>query len=132
MGLSRTTQKSSNSANTFMDKNIVPCNIQTYESISWITNCWAVSSFLFRIHMYSIEPHFSIIFINFFFRWGQNTITRFRPDVINKFSSLFNDEADNKRIISAYIFHCNVHNPTGEAAFHNLMKGPAYAKVRCI
>ena len=43
---------------------------------------------------------------------------------------MFNDEADNKRIISAYIFHCNVHNPTGEAAFHNLMKGPAYAKVR--
>jgi len=60
--------------------------------------------------------------------WGQNTIARFRPDLIEKFSPLIENEEDNKRIITGYIFHCNAHNPSGEAAFHNLMQGPAFAK----
>ena len=55
--------------------------------------------------------------------WGQNTITRLRPDLIHKFSDMFEDEEENKRVISSYIFHCNVHYPSGESAFHNLMKG---------
>ena len=55
--------------------------------------------------------------------WGQNTIARFRPDLIEKFSPLIENEEDNKRIITGYIFHCNAHNPSGEAAFHNLMQG---------
>ena len=55
--------------------------------------------------------------------WGQNTIARLRPDLIEKFSPLFENDEDNKRIITGYIFHCNAHNPSGEAAFHNLMQG---------
>ena len=60
--------------------------------------------------------------------WGQNTITRLRPDLIHKFSDMFEDEEENKRVISSYIFHCNVHYPSGESAFHNLMKGIFEAK----
>ena len=63
--------------------------------------------------------------------WGQNTITRFRPDLIHKFSDMFEDEEENKRIISSYIFHCNVHYPSGESAFHNLMKGNFEAILKC-
>ena len=60
--------------------------------------------------------------------WGLQSIERFRPDLIHKFEDMFESEEDNKRIISAYIYHCNVHYPSGEAAFHSLMKGFAWAK----
>lgn len=60
--------------------------------------------------------------------WGLNTIGRMRPDLIHKFEALFEDEDENKRVISAYIYHSNVHKPTGETAFHSLMKGFAWAK----
>ena len=60
--------------------------------------------------------------------WGQQGIGRVRGDLLKNFIGMFEDEEENKRIISSYIFHCNVHNPTGESAFHSLMKGPAFAK----
>ena len=36
--------------------------------------------------------------------------------------------AENTRLVSDYIFHCNGHSPTGEAAFHRLMTGFGWAK----
>ena len=60
--------------------------------------------------------------------WGLQSVTRFRPDLISKFGDLFDNEEENKRVIPNYIYHCNVHNPTGEAAFHSLMKGFAWAE----
>jgi len=60
--------------------------------------------------------------------WGLNAITRMRPDLISKFQDLFENEEDNQRVIPNYIYHCNVHNPTGESAFHSLMKGFAWAQ----
>ena len=35
---------------------------------------------------------------------------------------------ENTRLVSDYIFHCNGHSPTGEAAFHRLMSGFGWAK----
>jgi len=60
--------------------------------------------------------------------WGQEGIGRVRGDLFSNFQDMFETEEENKRIISAYIYHCNVHKPTGESAFHSLMKGPAFAK----
>lgn len=60
--------------------------------------------------------------------WGPNAITRLRPDLIHKFSDLFETEEENLKVIPSYLFHCNAHSPTGEAAFHTLMKGFAWAK----
>lgn len=60
--------------------------------------------------------------------WGLQAVERLRPDLISKFSQLFDDEETNRRVISNYIYHSNVHHPTGEAAFHSLMKGFAWAK----
>ena len=41
---------------------------------------------------------------------------------------MFESEEGNKRIISAYFYHCNVYYPSDEAAFHSLMKSFACAK----
>lgn len=61
--------------------------------------------------------------------WGLTTITRFRPDLIHKFSTLFdNDEEEMARIVPAYIYHCNAHHPSGEAAFYSMSKDFAWAK----
>lgn len=60
--------------------------------------------------------------------WGFQTIGRMRPDIIRKFEDLFDDEEDAKRVVSGYLYHGNVHNPTGESAFHSMMKGFAWAK----
>jgi len=60
--------------------------------------------------------------------WGLQTIGRIRPDLINKFQDIFDSEEDAKRVVSAYLYHSNVHYPTGESAFHSMMKGFAWAK----
>merc|ERR1712241_1596150 len=60
--------------------------------------------------------------------WGLQTIGRMRPDIINKFQDVFENEEDNKRVVSGYLYHANVHQPTGESAFHSMMKGFAWAK----
>ena len=51
--------------------------------------------------------------------WGFQTIGRMRPDIIRKFEDLFDNEEDAKRVVSGYLYHGNVHNPTGESAFHS-------------
>jgi hypothetical protein len=55
-------------------------------------------------------------------------IPRLRPDLISKFRGLFETEEQNLKIIPEYLYHCNAHSPTGEAAFHSLMIGFAWAK----
>jgi len=60
--------------------------------------------------------------------WGLQTIGRMRPDLIHKFQDMFENEEDNKRVVSSYLYHANVHQPTGESAFHSMMKGFAWAK----
>ena len=47
---------------------------------------------------------------------GPRLIPRFRQDMVDKFTSLVGE--DNSGIVPSYIYHCNAHNPTGEAAFH--------------
>ena len=51
--------------------------------------------------------------------WGFQTIGRMRPDIIRKFEDLFDNEEDANRVVSGYLYHGNVHNPTGESAFHS-------------
>ena len=48
--------------------------------------------------------------------FGPKLIPRFRPDLVAKFTSLVGE--DNPDLVPSYIYHCNAHNPTGEAAFH--------------
>ena len=48
--------------------------------------------------------------------------------MISKFEDLFESEEELKRVIPNYIYHCNVHYPSGESAFHSLMKGFAWAQ----
>ncbi len=53
---------------------------------------------------------------------GPKMIGRLRPDLISKFREVFESEEEMRAVIPSYLFHCNAHNPTGEAAFHSLMK----------
>lgn len=59
---------------------------------------------------------------------GPATIKRMRPDLISKFQDLFESEEHCRTVIPDYLFHCNAHSPTGEAAFHSMMTGFAWAK----
>lgn len=51
--------------------------------------------------------------------WGAQTIGRMRPDLISKFQDIFENEEENKRVVSNYLYHSNVHTPSGESAFHS-------------
>ncbi|XP_069675693.1 (Lyso)-N-acylphosphatidylethanolamine lipase isoform X1 [Periplaneta americana] len=57
--------------------------------------------------------------------FGQWVIEKTRPDIIKKFSSFLNEDAN---VIPQYIFQCNAQNPTGEAAFHAMMASFGWAK----
>ena len=57
---------------------------------------------------------------------GPWLVSRTRPDIMRKYEELLG--AENTRLVSNYIFHCNGHNPTGEAAFHSLMSGFGWAR----
>lgn len=57
---------------------------------------------------------------------GPRLIPRFRPDMVEKFASLVGE--DNASVIPGYIYHCNAHDPTGEAAFHSLCDDFFWAK----
>jgi len=57
---------------------------------------------------------------------GPGILNRMRPDLMRKFSGLIEEE--NLNIVTKYLYHCNAHNPTGEAAFHSMMTGFAWAK----
>ena len=41
---------------------------------------------------------------------------------------MFASEEENMRVVPAYMYHCNAQAPSGEAAFHSLMEGFAWAK----
>jgi len=57
---------------------------------------------------------------------GPKILDRMRPDLMRKFSGIIEEE--NLNIITKYLYNCNAHNPTGEAAFHSMMTGFAWAK----
>ena len=57
---------------------------------------------------------------------GPWVVARTRPDIIRKYEEAVGEE--NTRLVSDYIFHCNGHSPTGEAAFHRLMTGFGWAR----
>ena len=48
---------------------------------------------------------------------GPRVLPRFRPDLFQKFFGLMGED-EARRIIPAYLYHCNAHTPAGEAAFH--------------
>ncbi|KAJ9576041.1 hypothetical protein L9F63_007141, partial [Diploptera punctata] len=56
---------------------------------------------------------------------GQWVIEKFRPDLIEKFTSVLNE---NVNIIPQYVYHCNAQTPSGESAFHAMMTGFGWAK----
>ena len=49
-----------------------------------------------------------------------------RPDLADNMAALFPNPEDN--VTLEYLIHSNMHNPTGENAFHTLMKSFAWAK----
>merc|ERR1719195_2129435 len=55
---------------------------------------------------------------------GPWLVARTRPDIMRKYEALL---WPGSRLVSSYIFHCNGHTPTGEAAFHSLMSGFGWA-----
>jgi len=57
---------------------------------------------------------------------GPGLVQRLRPDIIRKYKDLIEEE--NLNVIGDYLYHCNAHHPSGEAAFHSLMTGLAWAK----
>ncbi|EAA06898.4 AGAP000784-PA [Anopheles gambiae str. PEST] len=56
--------------------------------------------------------------------YGPSLVSRFRQDIVMKFSNVITDGMD----ISNYIHQCNSQNPTGEGAFHSMMQDFAWAK----
>uniref|UniRef100_A0A2M4BRM3 1-acylglycerol-3-phosphate O-acyltransferase ABHD5 n=1 Tax=Anopheles marajoara TaxID=58244 RepID=A0A2M4BRM3_9DIPT len=56
--------------------------------------------------------------------YGASLVDRFRADIVQKFSPLISEGT----YISGYIHQCNAQNPTGEAAFHAMMKDFGWAK----
>lgn len=63
--------------------------------------------------------------------WGPSLVQKTRPDIKEKFESLFGPEdAD---LILNYIYHCNAQdNPSGELAFKSLTSGLGWAKFPMI
>lgn len=55
--------------------------------------------------------------------WGPGLFKRFRGDLQDKFSDLFDDDT-----ILDYIYHCNAQEPSGEAAFKTLSVGLGWAR----
>ncbi|XP_058064394.1 (Lyso)-N-acylphosphatidylethanolamine lipase isoform X1 [Anopheles bellator] len=56
--------------------------------------------------------------------YGASLVNRFRGDIVEKFTGTIADGTD----ISNYIHQCNAQRPTGEAAFHTMMKDFGWAK----
>ena len=50
---------------------------------------------------------------------GPRLLPRFRPDLVTKFSCLLGESSG--QLIPSYLYHCNAHNPSGEAAFHRCL-----------
>ncbi|XP_057666093.1 (Lyso)-N-acylphosphatidylethanolamine lipase-like isoform X1 [Diorhabda carinulata] len=48
--------------------------------------------------------------------------------VRNDISAKYSDAVDNTDLITEYIYHCNTQKPSGEAAFHSMKQGIAWAK----
>ncbi|KAK3584560.1 hypothetical protein CHS0354_030566 [Potamilus streckersoni] len=55
--------------------------------------------------------------------WGPGLVKKFRPDLKEKFSDLFDDDT-----IFEYIYHCNAQKPSGEIAFKALSMSFGWAK----
>ncbi|XP_023335546.1 1-acylglycerol-3-phosphate O-acyltransferase ABHD5 [Eurytemora carolleeae] len=57
---------------------------------------------------------------------GPGLVKRIRPDLMNKYKGLIEEEK--LHVVSEYLFHCNAHKPSGESAFHSMMKEMAWAR----
>jgi pimeloyl-ACP methyl ester carboxylesterase len=55
--------------------------------------------------------------------WGPSLVTRFRSDLVAKFSHLYNDNT-----VINYVYHCLAQNPSGEKAFFACTEPIAWAK----
>lgn len=44
--------------------------------------------------------------------WGYGLIKRMRPDLIRRFSRLFDSEEENFKVVPDYMYHCNAQTPT--------------------
>lgn len=55
--------------------------------------------------------------------FGPGLIKRFRPDLQDKFASLFEDDT-----VLDYVYHCNAQTPSGETAFKSLAMKFGWAK----
>ncbi|ESO87802.1 hypothetical protein LOTGIDRAFT_219704 [Lottia gigantea] len=59
--------------------------------------------------------------------WGPGLVKRFRPDLQDTFSEVFDDDT-----IFTYIYHCNAQTPSGECAFKNMTIPFGWAKYPMI
>jgi len=55
--------------------------------------------------------------------WGPGIVKKFRPDLKQRFSPLFEDDT-----ILNYIYHCNAQTPSGESAFRTMSIPFGWAK----
>jgi pimeloyl-ACP methyl ester carboxylesterase len=56
--------------------------------------------------------------------WGPSVVARFRGDLVEKYSCLFNDNR-----IADYLYHLNAQKPSGEIAFKNMAQHYGWAKL---
>lgn len=59
--------------------------------------------------------------------WGPGLVKKFRPDLKQRFSPLFDDDT-----ILNYIYHCNAQTPSGESAFRTMSIPFGWAKYPMI
>lgn len=57
--------------------------------------------------------------------WGPSMITKFRPDLIHKFS---HENMKDDTIIADYVYQCNAQEPSGEMAFKCLVESLGWAQ----
>lgn len=91
--------------------------------------CKAMPSWI-HILYYVLLKHFNPLdFIRMAGPLGLHIIGKLRTDLIKKFEDVFDNKKDTKRVVSNYIYHINVHQPTGESAFHSMMDEFLWAKI---
>ncbi|XP_055542151.1 (Lyso)-N-acylphosphatidylethanolamine lipase [Wyeomyia smithii] len=62
--------------------------------------------------------------LRFFGPMGSWMVEKMRPDILRKFSNVVSNRDD----IPNYIHQCNAQKPSGESAFHSMMKNLGWAK----
>ncbi|XP_032681775.1 1-acylglycerol-3-phosphate O-acyltransferase ABHD5 isoform X1 [Odontomachus brunneus] len=73
---------------------------------------------------FAVQPLNPLWAVRFAGPFGQWLIEKTRPDIVKKFSPLLDDTT----VISQYIHQCNAQTPSGEGAFHAMMRSFGWAK----